>query len=54
MKHLVVIFCGMILIFGCHMPSPPPTPDPDAELIEKGQQIYPARRSAHPGIAKHH
>lgn len=40
MKHLVVIFCGMILIFGCHMPSPPPTPDPDAELIEKGRQIF--------------
>jgi len=40
MKHLVVIFCGMLLIIGCHMPSPPPTPDPDAELIEKGRQIF--------------
>jgi len=25
---------------GCHMPTPPPTPDPDAELIEKGRQIF--------------
>ena len=40
MKHLVVIFCGLVLIFGCHMPSPPPTPDPDAELIEMGRQIF--------------
>jgi mono/diheme cytochrome c family protein len=40
MKYLVVVFCSMILIFGCHIPSPPPTPDPDAELIEKGRQIF--------------
>jgi mono/diheme cytochrome c family protein len=30
----------MILILGCHIPTPPPTPDPDAELIEKGRQIF--------------
>jgi len=30
----------MLLIIGCHMPSPPPTPDPDAKLIEKGRQIF--------------
>ncbi|MCK5417793.1 MAG: hypothetical protein KAI93_04785 [Desulfobacterales bacterium] len=40
MKHLAVVFCGMILILGCHIPTPPPTPDPDAELIEKGRQIF--------------
>jgi mono/diheme cytochrome c family protein len=40
MKILLAVFCGMLLIVGCHMPSPPPTPDPDAELIEKGRQIF--------------
>ena len=40
MKHLLVLICGLILLVGCHMPSPPPTPDPDAELIEKGRQIF--------------
>jgi mono/diheme cytochrome c family protein len=40
MKPLPVIVCGLILIVGCHMPTPPPTPDPDAELIEKGRQIF--------------
>jgi mono/diheme cytochrome c family protein len=40
MKRLLAIVCGMIFILGCHMPSPPPTPDPDAELIEKGRQIF--------------
>jgi mono/diheme cytochrome c family protein len=40
MKRLLAIVCGMILILGCHIPSPPPTPDPDAELIEEGRQIF--------------
>jgi len=40
MKILLAVFCGMLLIVGCHMPSPPSTPDPDAELIEKGRQIF--------------
>jgi hypothetical protein len=40
MKHLALFICGLILMVGCHMPAPPPTPDPDAELIEKGRQIF--------------
>ena len=40
MKLILVFACGLVLIFGCHMPTPPPTPDPDAELIEKGRQIF--------------
>jgi hypothetical protein len=40
MKHLSVLICGLILLVGCHMPSPPPAPDPEAELIEKGRQIF--------------
>lgn len=40
MKPLLVLICGLLLIVGCHMPTPPPAPDPDAELIEKGRQIF--------------
>jgi cytochrome c peroxidase len=40
MKHILALFCGLILIAGCHIPSPPPAPDPDAKLIEKGRQIF--------------
>ena len=40
MKRILALFCGLILIVGCHMPSPPPVPDPDAALIEKGRQIF--------------
>ena len=40
MKRILALCCGLILIAGCHMPSPPPAPDPDAELIEKGRQIF--------------
>ena len=40
MKPIVVLICGLMLLAGCHTPSPPPTPDPDAELIEKGRQIF--------------
>lgn len=37
MIRILALFCGLILIVGC---SPPPTPDPEAELIEKGRQIF--------------
>lgn len=40
MKPIVVLICGLLLLVGCHTPAPPPTPDPDAELIEKGRQIF--------------
>jgi hypothetical protein len=40
MKLKLAPICGLMLMVGCHMPSPPPTPDPDAELIEKGRQIF--------------
>lgn len=40
MKSILVLICGLTLIVGCHMPAPPPTQDPDAELIEKGRQIF--------------
>ena len=40
MKRILALFCGLILIVGCHIPAPPPVPDPDAELIEKGRQIF--------------
>ncbi len=40
MKPIGALLCGLVLLVGCHMPSPPPTPDPDAELIEKGRQIF--------------
>jgi hypothetical protein len=40
MKRLSALLCGLILLAGCHMPSPPPAPDPDAALIEKGRQIF--------------
>ena len=40
MKLLLVFICGLVLIIGCHMPTPPPIPDPDAALIEKGRQIF--------------
>jgi cytochrome c peroxidase len=40
MKHLLALLCALIWIVGCQMPAPPPTPDPDAELIEKGRQIF--------------
>jgi hypothetical protein len=40
MKRLLVILCGLILIAGCHVSSPPPAPDPGAALIEKGRQIF--------------
>jgi len=40
MIRILALICGLLLIVGCHIPSPPPTPDPDAELIEKGRQIF--------------
>jgi mono/diheme cytochrome c family protein len=40
MKRLLAVLCGIILIAGCHLPTPPPEPDPDAELIEKGRQLF--------------
>lgn len=40
MKPIPLFICGLMLMVGCHVPSPPPTPDPDAELIEKGRQIF--------------
>ena len=40
MKLKLALICGLMLMVGCHVPSPPPTQDPDAELIEKGRQIF--------------
>ena len=40
MKPLLAMLCSLLLLYGCHMPPPSPAPDPDAELIEKGRQIF--------------
>jgi mono/diheme cytochrome c family protein len=40
MKIIIVIFWGLILLSACHLPSPPEPPDPDAELIAKGREIF--------------
>jgi mono/diheme cytochrome c family protein len=36
----MTIFLGVVLISACHVPPPSPPPDPNAELIEKGRQIF--------------
>ena len=40
MKTVAAIVLGIIFLAGCHMPSPPTPPDPDAELIAKGREIF--------------
>jgi len=40
MKPILAILCSLLLLYGCQMPPPSPGPDPDAELIEKGRQIF--------------
>jgi mono/diheme cytochrome c family protein len=40
MKKFIAIFGGLILLSACHLPSPPDPPDPDAELIAKGKEIF--------------
>jgi len=39
MKLKLAPICGLMLMVGCHMPSPPPTPDPDAEPLRRGGRI---------------
>jgi hypothetical protein len=40
MKGLVAVSCGILMLVACHFPAPSPPPDPGAELIEKGRQIF--------------
>ena len=40
MKGLVAVFCGILMWAACHMPAPSPPPDPGAQLIEKGREIF--------------
>ena len=40
MKSLVAVSCGILMWAACHLPAPAPPPDPGAELIEKGRQIF--------------
>jgi hypothetical protein len=40
MKSLVAVSCGILMWAACHLPAPSPPPDPGAELIEKGRQIF--------------
>ena len=40
MKTVAAIVLGIFFLAGCHVPSPPTPPDPDAELIAKGREIF--------------
>ena len=40
MKSLMAVSCGILLWAACHFPAPSPPPDPAAELIERGRQIF--------------
>jgi mono/diheme cytochrome c family protein len=40
MKTKLVVFCAAVFLAACHLPSPPSPPDPDAELIAKGKEIF--------------
>lgn len=40
MKSLTAVSCGVLLWAACHFPAPSPPPDPAAELIERGRQIF--------------
>lgn len=40
MKRCMTIFLGAVLLSACQTPPPSPPPDPNAELIEKGRQIF--------------
>src|SRR5512143_2290081 len=40
MKGLSAVFCGILMWAACHMPAPSPPPDPSAQLIEKGREIF--------------
>jgi len=40
MKSLVAVSCGILMWAACHLPAPSPPPDPGAELIEKGRNIF--------------
>ncbi len=40
MKSLTAVSCGILLWAACHFPAPSPPPDPAAELVERGRQIF--------------
>ena len=40
MKKLAAAVIAVGFVIACHMPSPPPVPDPDAELITRGREIF--------------